>query len=108
MRIQPARHLQQRLVRDFFNDAALVHSCAVRMIGCATGCANMLKATNWPTLNCWPITSRAPYQSMAALRSWVIDSLLAATAEQHGLTLVTRNLRDVKGLAVQVINPWAA
>ena len=37
-----------------------------------------------------------------------IDSLLAATAEQHGLTLVTRNLRDVKGLAVQVINPWAA
>ena len=37
-----------------------------------------------------------------------IDSLLAATAEQHGLTLVTRNLRDVKGLAVQVINPWKA
>lgn len=37
-----------------------------------------------------------------------IDSLLAATAEQHGLTLVTRNLRDVKWLAVQVINPWAA
>ncbi len=36
-----------------------------------------------------------------------IDSLLAATADQHGLTLVTRNLRDVKGLAVQVINPWA-
>ena len=35
-----------------------------------------------------------------------IDSLLAATAERHGLTLVTRNLRDVKGLAVQVINPW--
>ena len=35
-----------------------------------------------------------------------IDSLLAATAEKHGLTLVTRNLRDVKGLAVQVINPW--
>jgi toxin FitB len=35
-----------------------------------------------------------------------IDSLLAATAEQHGLTLVTRNVRDVKGLAVQVINPW--
>ena len=37
-----------------------------------------------------------------------IDSLLAATAEQHGLTLVTRNPRDLKGLAVQVINPWAA
>jgi toxin FitB len=35
-----------------------------------------------------------------------IDSLLAATALQHGLILVTRNLRDVKGLEVQVINPW--
>lgn len=35
-----------------------------------------------------------------------IDSLLAATALQHGLILVTRNLRDVKGLGVQVINPW--
>jgi hypothetical protein len=35
-----------------------------------------------------------------------IDSLLVATAAQHGLTLVTRNLRDVQGLGVQVINPW--
>jgi toxin FitB len=35
-----------------------------------------------------------------------IDSLLAATALQHGLILVTRNLRDVKGLGVQVVNPW--
>ncbi len=35
-----------------------------------------------------------------------IDSLLAATASQHGLTFVTRNLRDVQGLGVQVINPW--
>jgi predicted nucleic acid-binding protein len=36
-----------------------------------------------------------------------IDSLLAATAAVHGLTLVTRNVRDVQGLAVQVIDPWA-
>ena len=36
----------------------------------------------------------------------VIDSLLAATAAQHGLILVTRNVRDVQGLGVQVINPW--
>lgn len=35
-----------------------------------------------------------------------IDSLLAATAAQHGLILVTRNVRDVQGLGVQVINPW--
>lgn len=36
-----------------------------------------------------------------------IDSLLAATAAQHGLILVTRNVRDVQGLAgVTVLNPW--
>ncbi len=37
-----------------------------------------------------------------------IDSLLAATAAQHGLILVTRNGRDVQGMGVQVIDPWAA
>jgi len=37
----------------------------------------------------------------------VIDTLLAATAAQHGLTLVTRNTRDISGLPVKVHNPWA-
>jgi predicted nucleic acid-binding protein len=36
----------------------------------------------------------------------VVDSLLAATAVVHRLTLVTRNLRDVQGLPVRVLNPW--
>lgn len=35
-----------------------------------------------------------------------IDSLLVATAAQHGLIFVTRNMRDVQGLGVQLINPW--
>ncbi len=38
----------------------------------------------------------------------VIDGLLAATALQHGLTLVTRNTQDFAGLGVQIINPWEA
>lgn len=36
-----------------------------------------------------------------------IDSLLAATAAHHGLSLVTRNARDFEGLGIEVINPWA-
>ena len=36
----------------------------------------------------------------------VVDTLIAATAFTHELTLVTRNLRDVKGLPVKVLNPW--
>jgi len=35
-----------------------------------------------------------------------IDSLLAATAALHGFSLVTRHLRDVQGLGMQLINPW--
>jgi toxin FitB len=34
------------------------------------------------------------------------DSLLAATAIAHGLTLVTRNTRDVEALPVPTLNPW--
>ena len=36
-----------------------------------------------------------------------IDSLLAATALTHGLTLVTRNLRDFQYPGLAVIDPWA-
>lgn len=36
----------------------------------------------------------------------VIDGLLAATAQHHNLTLVTRNTDDVIGTGVSVFNPW--
>ncbi len=36
----------------------------------------------------------------------VIDSLLAATAEAHGLTLVTRNVRDIERSGVRCMNPF--
>ncbi len=36
----------------------------------------------------------------------VVDTLLAATAVLHGLTLVTRNEHDVRGIQVKVHNPW--
>lgn len=36
----------------------------------------------------------------------VIDTLLAATALEHDLYLVTRNVRDVAGTGVAVFNPW--
>jgi predicted nucleic acid-binding protein len=36
----------------------------------------------------------------------VIDSLLAATAKVHGLTLVTRNVADVESTGIPVVNPF--
>ncbi|MFL6232348.1 MAG: type II toxin-antitoxin system VapC family toxin [Thermoanaerobaculia bacterium] len=38
----------------------------------------------------------------------VLDSLLAATALVHGLTLVTRNLKDVERTGVDCLNPFSA
>jgi toxin FitB len=46
---------------------------------------------------------------LAAERSLaVIDGLIAATALVHNLTLVTRNIGDVAGTGVLVLNPWDA
>ncbi|MCX6606404.1 MAG: type II toxin-antitoxin system VapC family toxin [Acidobacteria bacterium] len=35
-----------------------------------------------------------------------IDGLLAATAIEHHLTLVTRNTKDFVGVSVSLFNPW--
>lgn len=34
------------------------------------------------------------------------DSLIAATAMEHGLVIVTRNVRDYESAPVMLINPW--
>ena len=53
-------------------------------------------------LNCWGILC-ANYRTLPA-----IDSLLAATAIQHHLVLVTRNVKDFGAIKeLQIINPWS-
>jgi hypothetical protein len=37
-----------------------------------------------------------------------IDGLMAATAVHHGMTLVTRNIKDVERSGVDVLDPFAA
>lgn len=36
----------------------------------------------------------------------VIDGLLVATAEEHNLTLVTRNVKDILTTRIRVLSPW--
>ncbi len=35
-----------------------------------------------------------------------MDAFIAATAEQHDLALVTRNVSDFESLGVRLVNPW--
>ena len=34
------------------------------------------------------------------------DSLIAATAKVHSLTLATRNIADFQGTGISLVNPW--
>jgi predicted nucleic acid-binding protein len=40
------------------------------------------------------------------IQSCVIDGLIAASAIEHNLTLVTRNVKDFAGFGVEIFNPW--
>ncbi|HWO99217.1 MAG TPA: type II toxin-antitoxin system VapC family toxin [Methylococcus sp.] len=83
--------------------------------------AQQRRLTDWleGTLLPW-LGSRLLPVSLAVAERWgrlcgaaarplpTIDSLLAATALEHGLILVTRNLGDFDLPGIRVINPWGA
>ena len=39
-------------------------------------------------------------------RSLLEDAMIAATAEVHGLTVVSRNVRDFRKLGMEVLDPF--
>jgi hypothetical protein len=49
------------------------------------------------------------WASLSAIRTRPpIDMFLAATAIEHDLTLVTRNVADFREVPVKLLNPWTA
>jgi predicted nucleic acid-binding protein len=52
----------------------------------------------------WGMITANAYRNGAPLP--VIDGLLAATALQHDLILVTRNVADFSAVQIELLNPW--
>lgn len=44
----------------------------------------------------------------AGLPLQVVDAQIAAVARRHGMTVVTRNVRDFSLMNVPLVNPWSA
>ena len=64
---------------------------------------NLLPVTKAITDRWGQITIQAKRKGMTVATA---DGLIAATAIEHGLTLVTRNVKDFAGIAVPLLNPW--
>ena len=54
--------------------------------------------------DCWGIFEADRYLQGRPLGT--ADGLIAATASEHDLSLVTRNVRDYDDLGVTIVNPW--
>lgn len=53
------------------------------------------------------IAQRWGVMSAGRTRS-VVDTLIAATAMVHDLTVVTRNEQDYRDFGIRLVNPWSA
>jgi predicted nucleic acid-binding protein len=54
----------------------------------------------------WAILSALAQRKGITLANF--DGLIAATALEHDLTLVTRNVKDFAGIELSLLNPWKA
>jgi len=78
---------QGAILRRWFSDGVLV-AFADRVLDFNLAAARILASYRVP--------EHSPYD----------DALIAATAEAHGMTVVTRNIKHFTPLGVRVIDPW--
>jgi predicted nucleic acid-binding protein len=62
-------------------------------------------SVNEPIAERWGLIAAQSKLNGRPLR--VEDGIIAATALEHGLTLVTRNVKDFEGLGVVIVDPWS-
>lgn len=65
---------------------------------------NRVLSINMEEVNKWGLILAVAEKNGKPLPA--IDSLIAATALVHDLSVVTRNTQDMEGSEVEVINPW--
>ena len=90
-RLVPGKR-RQRLADWLEND--LPHRFGTRVLP-----VDSTVADAWGTLMARREAAGRPMNSM--------DAFIAATAEVHGLTLVTRNVSDFEGAVRSILNPWS-
>lgn len=78
---------QGRILRQWLNDSVLTHY-KDRIIPISTSIAQRCAALHVPN----PMPD--------------YDAMIAATALEHGLTVVTQNTKDFERTGVKLLNPW--
>lgn len=90
---------------SFFLQANGVHNWSSGWIGtCLNGSRVEFYPFDQPIADRWGLL-RAEAQMKGRPLS-VVDGLLAATAVQHSLTIVSRNVSDFAAVGLAVFNPW--
>lgn len=65
---------------------------------------NRLLVIDGRVANCWGQLIAKSEKKGRVLPT--VDSLIAATALTHDLSIVTRNTKDFENIGIQIINPW--
>jgi predicted nucleic acid-binding protein len=93
--------LRKGVARKQLSDPFAAANIAGWVDGLELGYADRILGIDAPTARLWgEWSARRPLP--------VVDTLLAATAVAHGLTLVTRNTGDVEDIDVRLHNPFSS
>jgi predicted nucleic acid-binding protein len=85
-------------------DGARKSALEIWLAGLERDYAERVLAIDAETARLWGVmTARAQAAGRTVAAA---DGLIAASAKRHGLTVMTRNVRDFEPTGVDIVNPW--
>ncbi len=99
MSVVTIAEIERGIARQISQDSTFARELAAWLERTLAGFADRLLGIDVPTARRWSRLS-------ASLSHNDADLLIAATALEHGLTVVTRNLRHFEPTGVPVLNPF--